>query len=91
MKKNYFIIGAVFLVLAQTMVGVNIVTSKLLLSSIPVLILLEIRFLLATLVLLLLHWANPFSRKNSLRTHFNEKQIDAWIAQAKTLPRIIHY
>ncbi|QBR83022.1 DMT family transporter [Legionella israelensis] len=78
MKKNYFIIGAVFLVLAQTMVGVNIVTSKLLLSSIPVLILLEIRFLLATLVLLLLHWANPFSRKNSLRTHFSELARRDW-------------
>lgn len=71
MKKNYFIQGLVFLVLAQTMVGVNIVTSKLLLSSMPVLVLLEIRFLLATLVLLPLHWTTPESRKNSLRTHFS--------------------
>ncbi|WP_423202097.1 DMT family transporter [Legionella fairfieldensis] len=79
MKKNYFIQGVVFLVLAQTMVGVNIVTSKLLLSSIPVLILLEIRFLLATLVLLPLHWANPASRKNSLATYFSELTHRDWL------------
>lgn len=66
MKKNYFIQGVVFLILAQTMVGINIVTSKLLLSSIPVLVLLEIRFLLATLVLFPLHWANLTSRRNPL-------------------------
>ncbi len=85
MKKNYFIQGVVFLILAQTMVGINIVTSKLLLSSIPVLILLEIRFLLATLVLLPLHWASPTSRKNSLKTHFSELVRRDWffiVAQA---------
>jgi drug/metabolite transporter (DMT)-like permease len=67
MKKNYFIHGVIFLVLAQIMVGVNIVTSKLLLSSIPVLILLEMRFLLATLVLIPLHWITPVSSKNPLQ------------------------
>lgn len=71
MKKNYFIQGVVFLVLAQTMVGVNIVTSKLLLSSIPVLVLLEIRFLLAMLVLFPLHWTTPAARKNSLKAYFS--------------------
>jgi drug/metabolite transporter (DMT)-like permease len=70
MKKNYFLQGMVFLVLAQSMVGVNIVTSKLLLSSVPVLVLLEIRFLLATFVLFSLHWTTPSARKNSLKSHF---------------------
>ena len=71
MKKKYFIHGIVFLVLAQTMVGVNIVTSKLLLSSIPVLILLEIRFLLATLILFTLYWTNSTSRTQTLSTYFS--------------------
>ncbi|OGV35497.1 MAG: hypothetical protein A3E88_05180 [Legionellales bacterium RIFCSPHIGHO2_12_FULL_35_11] len=78
MKKNYFIHGIVFLVLAQIMVGVNIVTSKLLLSSIPVLILLEIRFLLATLVLFPLHWTNSSSRKHSLSTYFSGLKSRDW-------------
>lgn len=66
MKKDYFLRGIIFLALAQTMVGLNIVISKLLLSSIPVLVLLEIRFLLAALVLLLLHWVTP-ARRNSIK------------------------
>jgi drug/metabolite transporter (DMT)-like permease len=70
--------GLVFLVLAQTMVGVNIVTSKLLLSSIPVLVLLEIRFLLATLVLLPLHWTTAASRKKSLNAYFSELRQRDW-------------
>lgn len=79
MKNNYFIQGLLFLFLAQTMVGVNIVTSKLLLSSLPVLILLEIRFLLATLVLLPLHWTSPASRKKSLIACFRELKCKDWL------------
>lgn len=85
MKKNYFVQGVIFLILAQTMVGVNIVTSKLLLSSIPVLVLLEIRFVLASLILLPLHWIMPSARKTSLQTHFSELRHRDWffiIAQA---------
>ena len=78
MKKNYFIHGVIFLVLAQTMVGVNIVTSKLLLSSIPVLILLEMRFLLATLILFPLHWINASSRKHTLSAYFSELRSRDW-------------
>lgn len=78
MKKNYFIQGLVFLILAQTMVGLNIVISKRLLSSIPVFILLEIRFLLATLILLPLHWTNPVSRKTPLKTYFSELRRRDW-------------
>ena len=42
MKKTnaYFLQGMLFLILAQTMVGINIVASKYLLSSIPIVFLL---------------------------------------------------
>ena len=79
MKKNYFLQGLIFLILAQTMVGVNIVTSKLLLFSVPILILLEIRFLLATVVLLPLHWISPSSRQYSLKTYFSELKSRDWL------------
>lgn len=87
MKKNYWLQGIAFLILAQIMVGLNIVSSKLLLSSIPVLILLEIRFLLATLVLLPLHWTTPDSRQKSISTCFSELKRRDWLfifAQALT-------
>jgi drug/metabolite transporter (DMT)-like permease len=51
------------------MVGINIVTSKLLLSSIPVLVLLAIRFILASAALLLLHWITP-ARNLAVKTYF---------------------
>jgi drug/metabolite transporter (DMT)-like permease len=79
MKKNYFIQGLAFLSLAQIMVGVNIVYSKWLLSSLPVLVLLEIRFLLATLVLLPLHWTYADSRKHSLKMHFSQLVKRDWM------------
>lgn len=47
--------GMLFLITAQILVGINIITSKILLSKFPILILLEIRFILATFVLFLLH------------------------------------
>lgn len=86
MKKKYIRYGMIFLILAQTMVGVNIVASKLLLSSIPILIILEIRFALATLILFPLHWLTP--DKNILvKEHFSKLTRKDWyflIAQALT-------
>ena len=61
--------GLLFLLLAQTMVGINIVCSKILLSAIPILLMLTIRFILATTILLPLHWLTP-ARKIPLRIHF---------------------
>lgn len=84
MKNNEVLKGMVFLVLAQTLVGVSIVASKIVLSSIPIFILLGIRFLLATLILLPLHWLTP-DRKQSLRTHFSNVTRRDWcflLAQA---------
>ncbi|MBA2657666.1 MAG: DMT family transporter [Tatlockia sp.] len=45
-----------FLILAQIMVGVNIVFSKYVLSSIPILFILALRFSLAAVILFPLHW-----------------------------------
>lgn len=77
-QKNTFLNGLVFLVLAQIMVGMNIVVSKLLLPYFPVLVLLEIRFLLATLVLLPLHWVSPVVRKKSLKSYLSALTKRDW-------------
>src|SRR3990167_10145303 len=79
MKKSYFLQGMVCLILAQTMVGLNIVTSKLLLLSIPVLILLEIRFALATLILLILHWITPAKTDDSIKDHLLKLKNRDWL------------
>ncbi|MCR9192320.1 MAG: DMT family transporter [Gammaproteobacteria bacterium] len=84
MEQNSFLRGIMFLVLAQVMVGVNIVTSKLLLSSMPVLVLLAIRFIFASLVLLPLHWTTP-ARKESIKSYFSSLTKRDWwfiLAQA---------
>ncbi len=78
-KKDYLMQGVIFLVLAQVMVGGNIVASKVLLSSIPILVLLEIRFLLATLVLLPLHWITPAARKKSLKAYVGDLERRDWL------------
>jgi drug/metabolite transporter (DMT)-like permease len=78
MKKKFYTPGIVFLFLAQIMVGVNIVTSKLLLASIPVLILLEMRFLIATIVLLPLHWAVHNSQDETLKVYFSKLKKRDW-------------
>ena len=86
MKKSSFVQGIAFLALAQIMVGVNIVTSKLLISSMPVLVLLAIRFILASLILMLLHWTTP-ARKYSVKEHFSKLKRRDWFfifAQALT-------
>jgi drug/metabolite transporter (DMT)-like permease len=77
MKKIGFTEGLIFLALAQVMVGINIVTAKMLLSSLPVLVILTIRFILASLVLLPLHWATP-ARKVSIKAHFSKLRSRDW-------------
>ena len=78
--------GIVCLILAQTMVATNIVVSKFLVAAIPVLPLLAIRFTLASLVLLPLHWCTP-DRKQSLKMHFLKLERRDWfflLSQALT-------
>ncbi len=78
MKKNEFLKGLLFLTLAQSMVGINIVISKFLLSSIPVLIILAIRFALATFILLPLHWCTP-AKQLSIKMHISNLKARDWM------------
>ncbi len=78
--------GILFLVIAQIMVGLNIVVSKFLLVSVPMVWLLEIRFALAALSLLPLHWLTP-AKKITVLSHFSPLQKKDWLfilAQALT-------
>lgn len=76
--KTSFIQGLLFLVLAQTMVGLNIVVSKSLVSTMPVFFLLAVRFSLATLMLTLLHCISP-ARKHSPGYYFSQLESKDWI------------
>lgn len=79
MKKsnNYFFQGMLFLILAQIMVGVNIVFSKYVLSSIPILFILTLRFTLAAVILLPLHWLTP-AKKLPLYSYFLQLTKRDW-------------
>lgn len=75
-----------FLILAQTMVGVNIVFSKYVLSSIPILFILTLRFALAAVILLPLHWLTP-AKKIPVYSYFAKLKRRDWLfilAQALT-------
>lgn len=78
MNRSGFIQGALCLIFAQTMVSINIVTSKLILGTIPVLVMLLIRFALASLVLLPLHWLSP-AKNESLKTHVSRLERRDWL------------
>lgn len=86
MKKNNSLLGLVLVVLAQIMVAINIVTSKSLLTSIPSLTVLTVRFSLAALILFLLHLRSP-NNKHSLILYFSQLKKKDWFyiaAQALT-------
>lgn len=71
MKSNTdFFQGILFLILAQMMVGVNIVFSKYMLASIPILSILALRFTLASVLLLPSHWLTP-ARKQPVYSYFS--------------------
>lgn len=75
--KSHLLQGMCFLILAQTMVGINIVFSKYILASIPILFILGIRFSLATIILLLLHWISP-AKERSIYSYFSELKRRDW-------------
>ena len=79
MKKSntYFLQGMLFLILAQIMVGVNIVFSKYVLSSIPILFILALRFALAAIILLPLHWLTP-AKKLPISYYFSQLKRRDW-------------
>jgi drug/metabolite transporter (DMT)-like permease len=70
--------GVLFLVSAQVMIGINIVFSKYVLLSIPVMFMLAIRFTLATVILLPLHWLTP-AKKYSISHHFSKLSRRDWL------------
>jgi drug/metabolite transporter (DMT)-like permease len=80
MKKSnsYFLQGMLFLILAQIMVGVNIVLSKQMLASIPTLFILTLRFMLASVILLPLHWLTP-AKKLPVSAYFLQLKRRDWI------------
>ena len=75
--NSTFLQGLLFLILAQTMVGLNIVSSKYLVSSLPLLFMLALRFALAAVILLPLHWLTP-ARQLSIRQHFSKLSKRDW-------------
>lgn len=79
MKKShsYFLQGMLFLVLAQVMVGINIVLSKYMLSSLPILCILALRFSLASIILLPLHWLTP-AKRLPVSTYFSQLKRRDW-------------
>lgn len=83
-QASVFLKGGALLVLAQAMVGVNIVSSKYLLSFAPVWFLLMMRFALAAVILWPLHWLSP-ARSQPLATYFSQVTRREWgfiLAQA---------
>ena len=79
MKQNYRLQGMLCLMLAQSMVALNIVCSKILLSAVPVLVLLEIRFVLATIFLMSLHWIMPGKTERSIKHHLLTLKRRDWL------------
>lgn len=65
------------LILAQTMVGFNIVFSKYVLSSIPVLFILTLRFTFAALILCPLHWLSD-AKKQPVASYFAQLNRRDW-------------
>ncbi len=62
MNKKFSLSAFILLILAEVMVGINIVGSKYLIAFTPLLFLLTMRFLLAAFFLLPLHLMSPFGR-----------------------------
>ena len=86
MRNNNSAVGLVLVFLAQIMVAINIVASKNLLTSMPSVFILAVRFALAALILFILHSINPKS-KQSLSSYFRPLKRKDWcyiIAQSLT-------
>lgn len=76
--------GIFFLIAAQLLVAINIVSSKSIVHDLPIMLLLTIRFFLAAALILPLHWLTP-ARKLSIHNHFStltKKDVYFLVAQA---------
>ncbi len=83
-RKNPSITGFGFLAFAQVMVGMNIVGSKYLVATIPVLFLITARFFIAAILLLPMHWLTKH-RQVPIKLHYRNFKKKDWlmlIAQA---------
>lgn len=78
-KDSNLVIAYIFLVLAPMTVGVNIVGSKYLIASIPILFLLAVRFVLATVLLFPLHWCTPEARYHSVAYYLKQLTKKDWV------------
>lgn len=67
-----------FLILAQVMVGINIVSSKYLVASVPFLFILSLRFILAAIILFSLHLLTDHHTQFFQR-HFEKLNKKAWV------------
>lgn len=76
--KHSSIAGFSFLALAQVMVGTNIVGSKYLVATIPILFLITARFFIAAILLLPMHWLTK-ERQKPLRAHYQSFQKKDWL------------
>jgi drug/metabolite transporter (DMT)-like permease len=78
MRTKLLSTGVLWLILAQTMVALNIVMSKSLLSTIPVMVMMTTRFAIASLVLLPLHWLSP-QRSIPIKQYFSALSRKDWL------------
>ncbi len=76
--RQGYLFGLLFLFLSQAMVAVNIVYSKLILVSLPMISLLTLRFGIATIVLLPLHWITQ-DKSIPLKAHFAKLGKKDWV------------
>lgn len=77
-SRASFFYGLFFLMMAQCMVGLNIVGSKYLLTVVPPFFLLMMRFTLASAILFPLHWLTP-ARNHPLSYYFAQITKKEWI------------
>ena len=77
MKDNRFYQGLLLLFTAQVLVGANIVFSKFILASTPLVLMLILRFAIATVVLFPLHWLTSAARF-PLSYHFRQLTKKDW-------------
>lgn len=77
--------GMLWLILAQAMVALNIVISKSLLETIPILVMMNIRFAIAAVVLLPLHWLSPQSNTPCLSYFADLSRRDWYFLTAQAL------
>lgn len=77
-SQRPFIGAYSLLILAQVMVGINIVSSKYLVAYMPVLFIMTLRFILSGIMLYAIHWIiDP--QRNNLRQHLSSLSKRDWV------------